>query len=375
MNPAVDHEFMARALRLAERGLYTTMPNPRVGCVLVRDAQVVGEGAHERAGEPHAEVHALTAAGDRARGSTAYVTLEPCSHHGRTGPCADALIKAGVRRVVVAMTDPNPQVSGAGATRLRAAGVEVTIGLLQQQAEALNPGFIRRMRDGRPWVRCKMAMSLDGRTAKASGASRWITGEAARRDVQRWRARSCAIMTGVGTVLSDDPRLTVRWQDLAADDGLPARAPDRQPLRVVVDTTLRTPASARLLAEPGTTLIATGSEDTATHAVMARSGARIAVFPLIDGQVDIDEMLRYLARHGINEVLLEAGATLAGAMVRRGLVDEWVIYVAPTLMGSDARPLVTLAGLDAMADNLALRIRDIRPIGDDWRIIALPAGS
>ncbi|KAF0192124.1 MAG: riboflavin biosynthesis protein RibD [Gammaproteobacteria bacterium] len=375
MNLRNDHYFMAMALRLAGRGMYTTMPNPRVGCVLVRDGDVVGEGWHEAAGQAHAESRALAAAGARARGATAYVTLEPCSHHGRTGPCADALIAAGVARVVVAMIDPNPLVAGAGAARLRDAGIQVDSGLLEEQAASLNPGFIRRMRDQRPYVRCKMAMSLDGRTAKAGGESRWITGDAARLDVQRLRARSCAIMTGIDTVLADDPSLTVRWQALAAGDcATPGNTPARQPLRVVVDTNLRLSPTARLLGLPGKTLVATATEDCARYEALARSGARVACFPLTGAQVDLSELLRYLAEQGMNEILLEAGATLAGAMLQRRLIDEFVIYVAPVLMGSDARALFNLPGLAAMADNIALAIRDIRKVGDDWRVSAFPAG-
>lgn len=368
-----DHYYMARAVRLAERGLYTTMPNPRVGCVLVRDGEVVGEGWHATAGQAHAEAHALAAAGARARGATAYVTLEPCSHHGRTAPCADALIAAGVARVVVAMVDPNPLVAGAGAARLRAAAIPVDVGVLEAPAAALNPGFIRRMRERRPYVRCKMAMSLDGRTAKAGGASRWITGAAARLDVQRLRARSCAILTGIGTVLSDDPSLTVRWQELAADDGATwSEMPRRQPLRVVLDTRLRLSPSARMLALPGATLIATATD--ARHPALEWPGVRVARIPLSGSHVDPDAVLRYLADHDINEVLVEAGPTLAGAMVRRGLIDEFVIYLAPVLMGSDARPLFDLAGLAGMADNLPLAIRDMRRVGDDWRVTAAPVG-
>ncbi len=375
MNLRNDHYFMAMALRLAGRGMYTTMPNPRVGCVLVRDGEVVGEGWHEAAGQAHAESRALAAAGERARRATAYVTLEPCSHHGRTGPCADALVTAGVARVVVAMIDPNPLVAGAGAARLRNAGIQVDSGLLEEQAASLNPGFIRRMRDQRPYVRCKMAMSLDGRTAKAGGESRWITGDAARLDVQRLRARSCAIMTGIDTVLADDPSLTVRWQELAAGDfATPGNTPARQPLRVVVDTRLRLSPTARVLGLPGTTLVATASEARARYEALERSGGRVACFPVAGEYVDLSKLLRYLAEQEINEILLEAGATLAGAMLQRGLIDEFVIYMAPVLMGNDARALFNLPGLTAMADNIALAIRDIRKVGDDWRVSAFPVG-
>jgi diaminohydroxyphosphoribosylaminopyrimidine deaminase/5-amino-6-(5-phosphoribosylamino)uracil reductase len=363
MNPAADHMHMARALQLARRGLYTTDPNPRVGCVLVRGGEVVGEGWHERAGDPHAEIVALRAAAHRATGATAYVTLEPCCHHGRTPPCTEALIAAGVRRVVVAMEDPNPRVRGAGLNALQAAGIEVDAGLMAAQAERLNPGFVMRMRQGRPWVRCKLAMSLDGRTAMASGESRWITGEDARRDVHRWRARSSAILTGIGTVLVDDPLLTVRLDPAEA-------APARQPLRVVLDTWLRTPPGAQLLGAPGETLILAGAPDREKEARLQGRGISIITLPMEGGRLDLAAVLRYLGKMEINEVHLEAGAKLSGALLAAGWVDELLVYLAPHLMGDAARGLFSLPGLERMEQRIELAIGDIRAVGGDWRITA-----
>jgi diaminohydroxyphosphoribosylaminopyrimidine deaminase/5-amino-6-(5-phosphoribosylamino)uracil reductase len=359
---AEDHEYMSRALQLAARGLESTDPNPRVGCVLVREGAVVGEGWHERAGEPHAEVIALRQAGDRARGATAYVTLEPCSHHGRTPPCADALVAAGVARVVAAMIDPNPRVAGSGLERLRNAGVVAEYGLLQAQAEALNPGFAMRMRTGRPFVRAKLAMSLDGRTAMASGESKWITGDSARADVQRLRRRSSAILTGIGTVLADDPSLNVR--------GFEGSAP-RQPLRVVLDPALRMPVTARMLTLPGHTLVFTATDDAERSAALQQAGAETVLVPASGQGVDLGASLQELGRREINEVLLECGATLSGAMLRAGLIDELVIYVAPHLMGDGARALFHLPQLHAMQERIGLEVREIRPVGEDWRITAV----
>jgi diaminohydroxyphosphoribosylaminopyrimidine deaminase/5-amino-6-(5-phosphoribosylamino)uracil reductase len=363
MNPASDHEYMGRALELAARGRYTTDPNPRVGCVLVRNGEVVGEGWHVRTGGPHAEINALRAAGERAAGATAYVTLEPCCHHGRTPPCTEALITAGVRRVVAAMEDPNPRVSGAGLQTLQAAGIEVCSGVLAAEAERLNPGFVMRMRQGRPWVRCKLAMSLDGRTAMASGESRWITGEDARRDVHRWRALSSAIMTGVGTVLADDPSLTVRLGEGEAD-------PQRQPLRVILDTHLRTPPEARLLGQPGETLILTGVTDRQREVRLEGRAVSVVPLPMDSSRLDLASVMTYLGRVEINEVHLEAGATLSGALLAAGLVDELLIYLAPHLMGDAARGLFRLPGLERMEQRIGLSISDIRAVGQDWRIIA-----
>jgi diaminohydroxyphosphoribosylaminopyrimidine deaminase/5-amino-6-(5-phosphoribosylamino)uracil reductase len=368
-----DTAWMARALQLARRGRYTTHPNPRVGCVLVKNRHMVGEGWHVRAGEPHAEVHALRMGGDAARRATAYVTLEPCSHHGRTGPCAVALIEAGVRRVVVAMQDPNPEVSGRGIAMLREADIEVEVGLLEEEARALNTGFISRMTRLRPYVRLKMAMSLDGRTAMQSGESQWITGPHARTEVQRLRASASAVMTGVDSVIFDNSRLTVRASQLELDDA--EAIATRQPLRVVVDTQLRLPQAAACLREPGRTLVATvTSHDPQRRGRLEAAGAEVLVLPSgEDGRVDLHALLRHLAEHEqVNELLLETGATLAGAMLDAGLVDEMQLFVAPTLLGGEARPLFALPGLTRMAQQRPLEILDIRAVGRDWRITARP---
>ncbi len=358
---SADHRYMARALELARRGLFTTDPNPRVGCVLVREGMVVGEGWHAFAGGPHAEVVALEEAGEAAQGATAYVTLEPCSHHGKTPPCSNALIRAGVSRVVAAMQDPNPRVAGEGLERLRVQGIEATVGLLKSQAEALNPGFVTRMRTGRPFVRNKLAMSMDGRTAMASGESLWITGEPARLDVQRLRARSSAIVSGIGTVLSDDPSLNVRLE-----------GQERQPLRVVLDPRLSMPDTAKMLELPGETLVITAVEPDDAWESLESRGAEVVSLPGGPDRVDLAAMLELLAEREVNEVLLETGATLSGAMLRAGLVDELVVYMAPKLMGDSARGLFRLPGLDAMADAIDLDIDDIRAVGRDWRITARP---
>ncbi|WP_300271185.1 bifunctional diaminohydroxyphosphoribosylaminopyrimidine deaminase/5-amino-6-(5-phosphoribosylamino)uracil reductase RibD [Halomonas sp.] len=372
-DPTPPHAWMARALELARLGLYTTHPNPRVGCVLVKGGRVVGEGYHARAGEPHAEVHALNAAGEAARGATAYVTLEPCSHQGRTGPCAQALIEAGVARVVVAMEDPNPAVAGRGIAMLREAGIEVAVGIAEDEARALNAGFVRRMDHGRPFVRLKMAMSLDGRTAMQSGESQWITGPEARRQVQRLRARASAVLTGVESVIFDNSRLTVRADQLGLPDAEAIAA--RQPLRVIVDSRLRLPEAAACLTEPGRTLVvAVEGVEEERIARLTRAGAEVLALPAgADGRVDLDAVLRHLAEaEQANEVLLETGATLAGAMLDAGLVDEMQLFVAPTLLGGEARPLFQLAGIETMAHQRGLEILDIRAVGQDWRITARP---
>lgn len=370
---ADDHRHMARALRLAERGLYTTEPNPRVGCVLVKDGAVVGEGFHLRAGEPHAERLALAAAGEAARGATAYVTLEPCCHHGRTPPCTDALIAAGVAAVVSAMRDPNPRVAGQGHARLQAAGIAVRSGLMADEARALNPGFVRRMEGGRPHVRCKLAASLDGRTAMASGESRWISSEASRRDVHRLRARSSAIVTGIDTVLADDPSLNVR---LGPSDlpGVERVAEIRQPLRVVLDSRLRCPPTARLLALPGETAVLCVEEPAEPRAALVAAGATVVRLPAGEGRVSIAAALAWLAAREANEVLLETGPTLAGAALQAGLVDELIVYLAPHLMGDGARGLFRLPGLARMAERIALEIVDLRQVGPDLRITARISG-
>ncbi len=366
---------MARALRLAERGLHTTMPNPRVGCVIVRAGEVVGEGWHERAGEPHAEIHALRQAGDRARGATAYVTLEPCSHHGRTPPCANALIDAGVTRVVAALRDPNPQVSGRGLELLTLAGIQVQVGLLETEARELNLGFVARMTRSRPWLRLKTAASLDGKTALENGESKWITGEPARADVQRWRARSCAILTGVGTVLADDPRMNVREMDIG-----------RQPLKVIVDSRLYTPPAAKILPSPasgggaggegkltpGPVLIACSQADPTRRAALEAAGAEILGLPGADGRVDLVALLGELARRGVNEIHGEAGATLNGALLQAGLVDEWLAYVAPLVMGHQARGLFDLPALADMAGRRGFKLLDAARVGEDLRLRLRP---
>ena len=359
MFSAADHEFMARALRLARKGLFTTTPNPRVGCVVVKDGIVVGEGWHARAGEPHAEIHALNAAAASARGATVYVTLEPCSHHGRTPPCADALIGAGVARAVAAMRDPNPQVGGSGMEKLRAAGIACAGGLMEAEARELNIGFVSRMERGRPWVRLKVAASLDGKTALNNGRSQWITGPEARRDGHAWRARACAILTGAGTVRDDDPRLTVR--DVATD---------RQPLRVVVDSHLETPTTARIL-EGGNALVAAASEDAAKTAALRAAGAEVLVLPNPEGKVDLVRLLQALAARGVNELHVEAGHKLNGSLLREGLVDELLIYFAPTLLGS-GREMFPLSELTDLAGRHDLKIVDLRRVGADIRILARP---
>ena len=359
---ANDHAHMAHALRLAERGLYTTQPNPRVGCVLALGDEVVGEGWHQRAGEPHAEVFALREAGERVRGATAYVTLEPCAHHGRTPPCADALIAAGVARVVIAAEDPFPQVAGRGIEKLRVAGIVVDTGLMREAARELNIGFFSRIERGRPWLRVKLAMSLDGRTALANGESKWITGEAARADVQRWRARSSAILTGSGTVLADNPRLTVRLSDEQAF------AP---PLRVVLDRQLRTPAGSHVLDGRVPTLIycqagAVGSRNTFEFVECSSSVVATEGFELLS-------VLKNLAERGCNEVQVEAGPVLCGALFAEGLVDELLLYVAPLFLGDNARPLLHLPSLDDMADRWKLQMIEQRQVGSDWRLRLRPA--
>ena len=359
---ADDHRFMARALHLAERGAWTTRPNPMVGCVLVAAGEPVGEGFHVHKGGPHAEVVALQAAGERARGATAYVTLEPCAHTGSTGPCADALIAAGVSRVVAAMRDPFPQVDGAGFDRLRAAGVEVASGLMEPQARALNRGFLSRIERGRPWLRVKLGCSLDGRTAMANGDSKWITGAASRRDVMRWRARAGALLTGSGTVLADDPRLTVR---------LEPEAPFAPPLRVVLDAGLATIARGNVRDGAAPTLYVHARDAKPPQGFAA---PRLAVARGADGQLDLQAVLAALAEGGINEVQVEAGATLSGAFLRAGLVDELLLYIAPVLLGERGRPMFDGLGIESMAQRLHLETVDTRRIGDDFRVLLRPAG-
>jgi diaminohydroxyphosphoribosylaminopyrimidine deaminase/5-amino-6-(5-phosphoribosylamino)uracil reductase len=370
MDPHFDTRMMARALQLARRGQYSAMPNPHVGCVLVREGRVIGEGVTRPAGENHAEIEALRAAGD-ARGATAYVTLEPCSHRGRTGPCADALIEAGVSRVVAAMQDPNPLVGGDGLAKLRAAGITVECGLLEAQARRVIPGFIARMERGRGRVRAKLAMSLDGRTAMASGESQWITGPAARADVQRLRAMSCAVVTGVGTVLADDCALTVRAGELALPRDAAELAARRQPLRVVLDPELRTPAGARVLDRGAATLLCHGQAVVVPGEIVA-SGVDRLPLPRGEEGLDLVALLDHLTARQCNEILVESGPRLAGAFLRAGLLDELIVYMAPALLGSRARPLLELP-LDAMAEKIPLQIDDVRRVGPDWRFTARPA--
>ncbi|MCE9551440.1 MAG: bifunctional diaminohydroxyphosphoribosylaminopyrimidine deaminase/5-amino-6-(5-phosphoribosylamino)uracil reductase RibD [Betaproteobacteria bacterium] len=367
-----DSLWMAKALHLAECGLYTTSPNPRVGCVLVRDEKIVGEGWHQYAGEPHAEVYALRAAGDAARGATAYVTLEPCSHQGRTPPCADALIGAGVTRVVAAMQDPNPQVAGQGLAKLRAAGIEVECGLMEVAARELNIGFFSRMTRGLPWLRSKIAMSLDGRTALNNGVSQWITGAAARQDVQHWRGRSCAVLTGIGTLLADDPQLNVRGSQLAIHEpklGAHEIKAMRQPLRAVLDSQLRLPLTARILCE-GNVVVYTATPDFQKMASLEKLGVRVVVLPDVSGRVDLIAMLRDLAASGCNEVLVEAGSILNGTLLQAGLVDELVLYLAPQLLGDMARGMAQLGELTMLDQRVDLEWQDVRNVGKDLRIVA-----
>ena len=371
---SLDRQFMSRALRLASRGCFTTSPNPRVGCVLVNNGAVIGEGWHEVAGGDHAEVLALGAASGELAGATAYVSLEPCCHTGNTPPCVESLIAAGVRRVVVAMDDPNPLVRGRGLAALRAAGIEVSSGLLSSEARELNRGFCSRMQRGMPFVFAKLASSLDGRTAMANGESKWITGLAARQQVQRFRAASCAILTGVETVLQDDPALTVRRDILGVEY---PRDEIRQPLRVIADSRLRTPLRARILRQPGETIIATAVQDAERFKPFEDQGQTVVCLPARGARVHLPELLRWLAgERSCNEVMVECGATLAGALLRQGLLDELHLFVAPTLLGSGARPLMELP-LVHMGEQLRLELGDMRTIGDDWwlRLLANRRGK
>jgi len=362
MDSIFDTRMMARALQLARRGRYIARPNPHVGCVLVRDGEIIGEGFTQRAGGNHAEIEALNAAGD-ASGATAYVTLEPCSHTGKTGPCADALVAAGVKRVVAAMQDPNPQVAGRGLEKLREAGVEVDCGLLEVEARAVIPGFVARMERGRGRVRAKLAMSLDGRTAMASGESQWITCAGARQDVQRLRAASCAIVTGIGTVLGDDCALTVRDPAIEALEQMPP------PLRVVLDSSLRTPAGANILDNRAPALLCHGQVEVPAHLVDAPCD--LLALPAAGDGLDLQALVAQLSTRQCNEILVESGPRLAGAFLRAGLLDELVVYMAPVLMGDRARPLLDLP-LDAMAQKVPLEVTDVRRVGQDWRFTVVP---
>ena len=354
---------MAAALGLARRGLYTTHPNPRVGCVVCLDNEIIATGWHQRAGQDHAEIHALKAAGELARGASLYVTLEPCNHQGRTPPCVEAVIAAGITRVVVAMTDPNPQVAGTGIQALREAGLQVDCGLLQNQAWELNPGFISHMQRARPWLRLKLAMSLDGRTAMANGESRWISGEAARADVQHWRAMSDAILTGIGTILGDDPSLNVRTESFPQHRHYPV-GEVRQPLRVILDSQVRTPVTARIFKHPGETLVI-GAPGTTPKTPLP--GMLEHVDHRKDG-LDLNQVLASLHNRQVNEVLIEAGPRLAGAFLGAALVDEVILYQAPVCLGQNARPLLQLPGVQRLADKLEFEFTEVRRIGEDLRL-------
>lgn len=358
LHSAQDIEWMTRALRLAAHGLYSTTPNPRVGCVIVKQGKVIGEGAHLKAGEPHAEVHALRAAGEQARGATVYVTLEPCSHFGRTPPCADALVNAGVSRVVIAMQDPNPLVAGNGITRLQAQGIAVTVGVCEAQAKALNPGFILRMTQQRPYVRLKVAASLDGRTALANGVSQWITSPEARKDVHHWRAQSCAVITGIATILKDNASLTVREVNTP-----------RQPLRVILDSQLRIPIDAKVL-QDGHALVAYAQGDAAKLEILQVMGVRTLHAPNAQGQVDLGAVMQALTAWPCNEVLVEAGPTLSGAFLQYGVVDELLLYYAPKLMGHTAQGMFAMPEWTHMTEVQSLEIIDLRRVGQDIRLQA-----
>jgi len=360
MSARQDALYMARAIQLAKRGRYTTDPNPRVGCVLVRDNVVIGEGWHVKAGLGHAEVEALTNVQD-ARGTTAYVTLEPCSHYGKTPPCCDTLIKAGVSRVVAAMQDPNPLVAGRGLEKLKAAGCEVSCGILEEDAKALNRGFIKRMTENRPFVRSKLAMSLDGRTAMASGESKWITSAESRADVHRLRAESSAILTGINTVLADDPALNARIDG----DVL-------QPLRVVLDSELNMPVTAQMVKLPGRSLVLTCSQNERKQQALQNAGFEVYKLNGKDGRLDLQAVMIFLAQQQINELLVEAGSILNGALMAEGLVDEWLVYMAPCILGDQGRGLFTLPGLQSMAEKRSLNLRDARQIGQDLKLTLAP---
>jgi diaminohydroxyphosphoribosylaminopyrimidine deaminase/5-amino-6-(5-phosphoribosylamino)uracil reductase len=359
MFSSADYAFMAYALRLAEKGLYSTTPNPRVGCVIANNGKIVGSGWHERAGQPHAEIIALNAAREAARGGVVYVTLEPCGHHGRTPPCTNSLIEGGIAKIIIAMADPNPLVSGRGCTLLQQAGIAVQTGLLSAEAHALNVGFVSRMLHKKPWIRLKVAASLDGKTALNNGTSQWITGEAARKDGHRWRARSCAIMTGIGTVKSDNPQLTVRHVQTS-----------RQPKKVIVDSHLAIPLDARLLQGETVLIFTANSENQEKKAALEKMGMQVIVLPDAEGMVDLRKMMTTLADFGINEVLVEAGRSLSSALVNAGLVDEMIIYFAPHLIGDDAQGMIKLPELVNLEHKKTLVIQDLRMIGRDIRIIA-----
>lgn len=358
---AKDYHYMSHALKLAEKGLYSTDPNPRVGCVVVKEGMVVGQGWHVKAGLPHAEILALRDAGEAARGASVYVNLEPCCHQGRTPPCTGFLIDAGVKRVVAAMEDPNPQVAGGGVQNLRSVGIDVDVGVLRQAAEKLNRGFVQRIKKGRPWVTVKVAASMDGRTATSSGESKWISNEQSRKDVHHWRARSSVVLTGSGTVLADNPALTVRHIET-----------ERQPLRVIVDSNFSTPPDAKVVSGPGRVLVATARADHVYPEDIDLERVEVVYVPNADNTVDLVALMDHLSQREINEVFVEAGPTLSSAMIRAGLVDEVLVYLAPSLLGSKGRGMFDLNGLDSLADRLQLDMIDIRQFGDNLRITLKP---
>jgi diaminohydroxyphosphoribosylaminopyrimidine deaminase/5-amino-6-(5-phosphoribosylamino)uracil reductase len=353
-----DHAYMSQALQLAEKGLYSTSPNPRVGCVIVRDGKIAGSGWHVQTGQPHAEINALNIAGGAAQGATVYLTLEPCSHYGRTHPCAEALIRAKVAKVIIAMQDPNPLVAGKGASLLKQSGINVLVGLMGEWAKDLNVGFVSRMINNRPWVRMKIAASLDGKTALNNGVSQWITGEAARHDGHRFRARSCAVLTGIGTVLEDDPQLSVRFIETS-----------RQPLRIIIDSQLKIPTTAKVLRGEGE-LIFTTTDNKERISALKEAGARPIILPSEKGKIDLAGLMQILADFEINELLVEAGNRLSSAFIREGLVDELIIYLAPHLIGNRAMGMLQLPELTDLSEKYNLKIKDLRMVGEDIRIMS-----
>ncbi len=363
---------MATALKLAARGLFSPHPNPRVGCVISKEQKILGRGRHEFAGGPHAEIAALRDAREDVKGATAYITLEPCNHHGRTPPCTEALLRAGVSRIVVASTDPNPQVNGQGLKKLRNAGLAVESGLMADEAEALNQGFFMRMRHGRPWVRVKTAISLDGRTALGNGDSKWISSEVSRRDVQKWRARSSAVLTGIGTVLADNPAMTVRLDNSRlGQQGQDGQAPGRPPLRIIADSHWRTPADSRILADPATVIIA-GTRDVAVPPELEATGAQCISLPAVAGRTDLVSLLSRLAEMELNEIQVEAGACLCGALLKEALVDELLIYQAPQLLGEGGPGPFAFGPLESMDERTHLKLLETRRLGNDWRFRLKP---
>ena len=353
-----DHAYMSQALQLAEKGLYSTSPNPRVGCVIVRDGKIAGSGWHVQTGQPHAEINALSIAGGSAQGATVYLTLEPCSHYGRTHPCAEALVRAKVAKAIIAMPDPNPLVAGKGISLLEQSGIKVLVGLMEERAKDLNVGFVSRMTNNRPWVRMKIAASLDGKTALNNGVSQWITGEAARHDGHRFRARSCAVLTGIGTVLEDDPQLSVRFIETS-----------RQPLRIIIDSQLKIPTTAKVLRGEGE-LIFTTTDNKERISALKEAGARPIILPSEKGKIDLAGLMQILADFEINELLVEAGNRLSSAFIREGLVDELIIYLAPHLIGNRAMGMLQLPELTDLSEKYNLKIKDLRMVGEDIRIMS-----